>query len=269
LFDLFFAFAGLRGCTFDVGILEECCFMDKNIFFKIVAPVMSVEDTAVLAISTPEDEFNYTNELMSLGIFRELYLGKPCTACEEAGIECPHRRSKLKLPPWRSWNRQNKLELMIKDKHTVNNELYGFVQTSHVYHFSKPWIRAFVLRIPYQLRYMPQVIHCAVDPASTNTISDWVIGSMVYEEGRKVVTLQFIFKFNVYIDIHTHASVDMRKHRHAHALACACATTPHIFVYFNSPSLTQNTTTRHESLKIVAIVRTNTPTRASSVSTYV
>ena len=46
----------LRGCTADVIILEEAAFMKERVFFKIVAPLMGVDDTAVLAISTPDDE---------------------------------------------------------------------------------------------------------------------------------------------------------------------------------------------------------------------
>ena len=63
---------GLRGSTADIIVLEEAAFMKEDIFLQIVSPLMGVDNTAVLAISTPDDEFGYYSELLNMGIFREI-----------------------------------------------------------------------------------------------------------------------------------------------------------------------------------------------------
>lgn len=62
---------------------------------------MGVANTAVLAISTPDDEFNHYSELMDLKaadgqpMFYNIHIGLSCEACTEAGIPCPHNKAKL------------------------------------------------------------------------------------------------------------------------------------------------------------------------------
>lgn len=49
-------YTGLRGQGADVVILEEAAFMPAKVFKVVVAPLLGVDGTAVLAISTPDDE---------------------------------------------------------------------------------------------------------------------------------------------------------------------------------------------------------------------
>jgi hypothetical protein len=198
--------AGLRGCSADIIVLEEAAFMKEEIFLQIVSPLMGVDNTAVLAISTPEDEQGYYSELLNMGIFREIYLGKACNACTEAGVSCTHRQ--LRLPPWKSLERQNRLEKIMKDKSLVDRELKGIINSDKQYLFKKPWIRAFMTRPVYQFQYTCQVIHCAVDPAGGAKGSDYVVGSLAYENGCKVVTSQIA------------ESRDHIPHKHTHIRLC-------------------------------------------------
>jgi hypothetical protein len=169
-----------------VIILEEAAFMDQNIFLKIVAPLMGVENTAVLAISTPEDEFNYYSELLNLGLFKEIYMGKGCQACEDAGVDCIHR--KLSLPPWKTLPRQEMIEKLYADKNVFNREAKGIIGGGKDFIFHKRWIRAFMIRNPHHFQYIPQVLHCAIDPAGGAEGSDYAIGTLAYENSMKVVS---------------------------------------------------------------------------------
>lgn len=47
---------GLRGCTADIVIMEEAAHMNPEVFRVVVSPLMGVNHTAVIAISTPDDE---------------------------------------------------------------------------------------------------------------------------------------------------------------------------------------------------------------------
>lgn len=177
--------AGLRGCTADVIILEEAAFIDPRVFNTIVAPLIGVENTAVLAISTPDDEFNYFSELMNSGIFKVLYLGKECTACNAAGVKCIHKV--LKLPRWKTMDRQKKIESFIKDQALLDRETRGIINTGKNFVFEKTWLQLFAARQPYKFVYPVQVIHMAVDPAAGAESSDYALGCMAYENCKKVV----------------------------------------------------------------------------------
>jgi hypothetical protein len=200
----------IRGVSADVIILEEAAFIKEELFFKIVSPLIGMNKTAILAISTPDDEFNYYSELANLGLFREIYLGKPCDACAESGTPCPHGRKKL--PPWKSLQRMDKLDKIIKDKALKDRELHGIINTNKQFLFKKVWIRQFISREVYSFQYNCQVIHCAIDPAGGGEGSDYTIGSCAYENGRKVVSAS--------VTRETPSSFSARTHRHAPSADC-------------------------------------------------
>jgi len=58
--------AGNRGAGAKCIVLEEAAFIDPNLFFKVVVPIHSVNNTSLIAISTPDDEFNYFSKLLEL-----------------------------------------------------------------------------------------------------------------------------------------------------------------------------------------------------------
>jgi hypothetical protein len=100
--ELFFLFCtGLRGATADVVILEEAAFMDKAVFQAVCVPLLGVKDTALLAISTPDDEFNFYSELFEMKrpdgetLFLLIPIGLACQDCMEEGLQCQHKLDKL------------------------------------------------------------------------------------------------------------------------------------------------------------------------------
>jgi hypothetical protein len=108
----------LRGVGGDVIIMEEAAFMSSEMFAKIVVPLFGVAKTAVLAISTPDDEFNYYTNLMDIkldggkSLFKVIRIGGACDSCSSAGIKCTH--SMLRLPIWKPLARQEKIDLIMK-----------------------------------------------------------------------------------------------------------------------------------------------------------
>ena len=45
----------LRGCGGDVVYMEEAAFMALDVFFEVIVPLLEMETTALIAISTPLD----------------------------------------------------------------------------------------------------------------------------------------------------------------------------------------------------------------------
>lgn len=118
--------------------MEEAAFIEPALFNEVIVPLLGVEGTAVLAITTPEQDLdNYFTILMDLkdpetgpvcvlcgmedvlmtedqhdsdeDLFKTIRLGLACEACVAAGkgAECTHMAHLA--PPWKSASRQSKM----------------------------------------------------------------------------------------------------------------------------------------------------------------
>jgi hypothetical protein len=163
--------SGLRGATADVVILEEAAFMDKQVFFQVCVPLMGVKQTALLAISTPDDEFNFYSELFTLkrpdgkDMFYIIKIGLACDDCIEAGLSpCNHLLSKL--PHWKTHERQALIDsILSSNPDLADRETRGIVKSSRRDCYEKDWVRLFGERAPYVFEYRPNVLFMAIDPS--------------------------------------------------------------------------------------------------------
>jgi hypothetical protein len=186
----------LRGCTADIIILEEAAHMDKQIFFQVVAPLLSVANTAILAISTPEGELNYYSQLMQLKnendgpLFKCIQIGLSCAKCTAKGITVQCKHNKGRLPQWKNAKRQRKTEtVMSSDPEMRARELLGNIVSGTNFIFS-PYMDKFKKRVtddPIQLNGQPGVVHMSIDPSGGGNPSDYAIVSYVYNKGTQVI----------------------------------------------------------------------------------
>jgi hypothetical protein len=71
--------------------MEEAAHMDPKVFKTVVVPLFGVVNTAVLAISSPDDDQNYYSELLELktkdgqSFFKVIKIGLACDRCVDAG----------------------------------------------------------------------------------------------------------------------------------------------------------------------------------------
>ena len=120
----------VQGTTAHVVVMEEAAFMKPSVVYKVIIPLMAVKDTAILAISTPEDEGNYYSVLLSLlnddgtTVFKTLAVGLSCDACRAEGkaSECSHKSSDL--PSWKSEDMQ-RLQKRVLPKEIYEAEALG------------------------------------------------------------------------------------------------------------------------------------------------
>lgn len=179
-------YQGLRGCGADVIILEEAAHMNPDVFFQVVVPLLTVRHTAVLAISTPDDEFNYYTELLECGLFHTIKVGLICDPCMAKGIPCNHM--KKKLPSWKSAENHDKvLKIMKTQKTLAMREIGGEVITDRQFIFRKH-IQDLHTSPRHNFTYAPQVIHCVIDPSGGGKGSDWAIMSGCIDNGMRVVS---------------------------------------------------------------------------------
>lgn len=55
-----------RGTGADVLIIDEAAHIDPKLFFKTIVPILSMKNTALLCLSSPEGDSNYYSALMNL-----------------------------------------------------------------------------------------------------------------------------------------------------------------------------------------------------------
>ncbi len=113
--------AGNKGVGGSILILEELTQIKIEYYFEVILPLMTVDLTTILAITTPKGEDNaHTREFLRQKsnkekIFNILEFSLVCDECKKNGesIECQHNMHKL--PPWKSHLRQRLLKILMAD----------------------------------------------------------------------------------------------------------------------------------------------------------
>jgi len=134
---------------------------------------MMVEKTAVMAISSPGDEFNYYSMLLDLKrpdgsrLFTQIRLGLACEECMNIGKagSCPHMQ--FLIPSWLSGERSEQAKLLYQaDEASYLREAKGLIASSQRYIFDRRSIQLLKLREPYIIDDVTKVrtIHAAIDP---------------------------------------------------------------------------------------------------------
>jgi hypothetical protein len=184
--------------------LEEAAHMNKDIFLKIFVPLMGVDNFAVLAISTADDEFNYYTELIELErepgkrFFFSIVIQLACRACRLAHrmAQCQHR--KYLLPPWKTSKRQDLMQtIMASDPELYARENLGVVISTRTFLFTERVLKRFRQRPQYALRRKPQIVYIGIDPSGGGSGSDYTIMSSVFEQGHHVVRCVFFLFVSV------------------------------------------------------------------------
>ena len=109
----------LKGVGGDLIICEEAAAMDTAVFFEVVVPLLELDKTALICISTILDSFNFYSKLLDLkgpdgtSFFVVHSYVLACEACLDAGTpeSCSHMFHDL--PPWQS-ARKHKARLYVQ-----------------------------------------------------------------------------------------------------------------------------------------------------------
>lgn len=101
-------------------ILEEAAYCDEGFFYETVAPILSIGNASLVAISTLTSEINFYTRLIKMtdpATDRPLFVTRcielACDKCKEDGKahECVHMLHLV--PSWQSAERHRKLKIMV------------------------------------------------------------------------------------------------------------------------------------------------------------
>jgi hypothetical protein len=193
---------GLRGTTADVIILEEAAFVDVRLWQTVIVPLLGVDNTALLAISTPNDEDNYYSELLYKTddqgnlLFKVVKIGLSCDECKDKGeaAKCKHKLGEL--PSWKSKHGQA-LQAKLLPPDIYTRESMALVSSSKNYAFNKIDIDAMFANNNYSFKNSVGVIFVSIDPngGSQTKSSMSIISTTRNTKGEIMVC----FFFNIFV----------------------------------------------------------------------
>lgn len=156
--------------------------MKEEIFYTNVVPLLGVNGTALIGISTPpEDVGNYYLRLFDCqdeegeDIFTTIKIELMCPDCMEKGaMHCTHKTEQP--PAWKSEKRRKMQEsILAKNRKYFLREVLGVPIPSDIYVFTGQWIDQFMASALVMITN-PQVPIVTVDPMGMETAKFVIIG---------------------------------------------------------------------------------------------
>lgn len=184
----------LRGCGGDVVYMEEAAFMALDVFFEVIVPLLEMETTALIAISTPLDGMNFYSEMFELKggdgkpLFNQLRIGLSCAKCQAAGkaVDCTHMKDII--PPWKSAAKFDMVKAIYGDrKDLLAKESMGQITSDQCSVFPEKLINRFMEKPTYRLRNPARYVFLGVDPNGGGA-SEMAIITMTMESNNIIIT---------------------------------------------------------------------------------
>ena len=168
--------------------------MKPALFHNVIVPLLTVEHTAMLAITSPGDEQNYVSVIQDLKrpdgtpLFVNIQVGLMCETCRTALKEkCPHQLKRL--PTWKSVGRHDMVRAIYgQNQEAMKREAEGLIVSSRRYLFSPKDVTAFAERKGYVFQKEIHMIDISFDPSGGGTNSDYTVMASCVENGIRVVS---------------------------------------------------------------------------------
>lgn len=183
----------LRGVGGDVIYLEEAAFMDLKMFNEVIVPLLELETTALICISTPQDSTNFYSLMFEMKdpaghpLFNQQKIEMVCEDCKKGPnpADCTHM--KHLLPRWKSSGKQDMVRQIYGDNATdMLRESMGMTTSDACSVFHDTWVNAFKTRPLYRLVNVPMYIFIGCDPNGGGE-SEMCVFSVAMENGNFVV----------------------------------------------------------------------------------
>jgi len=161
----------LRGVGGDLILLEEAAFMPIKMFHEVIVPLLELETTALICISTPQDSSNFYSMMFEMvdqageKLFNQIQISMVCEDCKLTAHpeKCTHM--KHLLPKWKSGGKQDMVRQIYGENTTdMLRESMGVTTNNSSSIFQDDWLDTFTSRDPYVELTPPRVVFVACDP---------------------------------------------------------------------------------------------------------
>ena len=183
----------LRGVGADIVIMEEAAFMDTKVFYEVIVPLLEVENTALICISTPQDSMNFYSEMFNMklpngeGLFNTLEVKLACDDCLKGDHpeRCVHMTDEI--PPWKSVAKFDMIKAIYGNKvELLQRESMGLVTEDMMSVFKQKYVEALYNSEKMKLTKEPAFVFIATDPNGGGS-SDMAIVSLVIEYNKIII----------------------------------------------------------------------------------
>ncbi len=187
--------------------------MDPKLFFKTIIPILSMKNTCLLCLSSPEGDSNYYSQLMNLkregsdeNFFNVIECFKICKACRKLDrvtqIKCDHIKN---TAHWLSQPKMTELKTLYKaSPEDAIREFGGIVISDHMPALVKDHVmKAFSLPVVDTVSTPPMLI-TTCDPSGAgpsmlsistgyqNAAGEFVVSNLDPAKGR-IILFSFIY----------------------------------------------------------------------------
>jgi hypothetical protein len=187
--------SGNKGVTADVFVLEEASRIPKQILHEVIAPMLKVSNSVLLALSTHLGEDNYYTKLFDRQgpemdeLFVRIRVELMCAACKERSanpLDCNHLEHLH--PPWLLGGNSQRVKLMMEDDEQLYaQEVLGAIWSDKACVYDRKWIKALEERKPRVIERASQLFALTMmDPAGGGG-SRTAIVTVVREPGGHIV----------------------------------------------------------------------------------
>ena len=179
-----------KGTGGDLLILEEAAYVDPGFFYETVAPLLCMQQTTMIAISTLTSSVNFYSRLIKMRnkttgtpLFNIYQVQLACDSCIEKGqaSQCVHRLHLI--PRWQSSDRHELLKTVMQDRpDLIESELAGLAFDAAQTVFRSADLDVMFSQPPPELR-LNEDVHIFIDPAAGGPGSDYAILSITRHKG--------------------------------------------------------------------------------------
>jgi hypothetical protein len=169
---------GNKGITADIFVLEEASRIDMDVLHEVIAPMMKVSNSVLLALSTHLGEDNYYTKLFDSNhpatarLFLRIRVELMCARCKRGGVD-PSKCSHLEHlhPAWLLGSNAERVKLLMEGNSKMYaQEVLGVVWSDQTCIFKQAWITAFENRPCVPLPYRHGCfVTTMIDPAGSGS----------------------------------------------------------------------------------------------------
>jgi hypothetical protein len=146
----------LKGSGGDLIVCEEAAYMDPQVFYEVVVPLLGLRETAMIAISTILDPSNFYTKLVDMkdaegnGLFDVQKFELVCPACRktETPWKCTHMTETM--PPWLSEDKHTKIRNFLPQE-LIGRETMGITMSDATKAFDGKIVKQFEQAEPVAL----------------------------------------------------------------------------------------------------------------------
>jgi len=192
----------LCSCVLFVGadliIIDEMAFIPPELFFKVIVPILQMQNTCLFALSSPEGSQNFFSKLINLKVngenfFRVCDCQMICEECRklepDKQILCNHVKQTAK---WLNSKKGQRLKLLYgADSATVAKEMMGIIADDYLPCFPAERIEALFVAPVKKTLSTPKYVFITVDP-SGGGMSQLGICSAYYDDDLNFVVSSFV-----------------------------------------------------------------------------